>query len=373
MALAWLNSLDDAGASAGRGYLTFVDQAAPTSFAVFLVTGSVVDGTGYRKITVTPISGAIFTNGHAISATFAPAGATGAIGATGATGPTGATGATGSNSPTIPQSRLTLESGVPISTSDQTAKSTIYWTPYNGSSVWLYYSSAWHLHTLSEISLALSSLTSSKGYDVFAYWDSGTASIKLELSAAWASDTARTDALGTQDGFAIKSGDSTRLHLGGFYTTGTSTTEDSSTKRYLSNRYNRTEHVLTVTDATASWTYTTATVRQANGGSTNQANVFDAVGDAWLDVTSMSRMQNSTAGVLVAAGIGIDATNALTGKASVSVNLPIANYAMPLTTRYIGIPGLGRHYASWNEYSDATGTTTWYGGTARGLTGSFRC
>jgi len=137
---------------------------------------------------------------------------------------------------TVCQGRLTVESGVAVSTSDQTGKSNLYFTPYRGNKVALYDGSRWKLYAFSEVSLSLTSLTSGKNYDVFLYDNSGT--LTLELSAAWTNNTTRADALSTQDGVTVKSGAATRRWLGTIRTTGATTTEDSATKRFVANAYN---------------------------------------------------------------------------------------------------------------------------------------
>lgn len=55
--------------------------------------------------------------------------------------------------------RLTLETGVPISATDQTAKTTVYFTPYKGNQINLWDGSAWTLYTFTETSLALGTIT----------------------------------------------------------------------------------------------------------------------------------------------------------------------------------------------------------------------
>lgn len=92
---AWIDSFDDSGATGGRGHLIIKGINNPTAFFVGTVTGSIVDGTGYRKITVTALaSGGTWAASNTFSVLFAPAGATGASGAgTGdVVGPAGATG-----------------------------------------------------------------------------------------------------------------------------------------------------------------------------------------------------------------------------------------------------------------------------------------
>jgi len=148
--------------------------------------------------------------------------------------------------------RLTLETGVPVSTTNQNAKTTIYFTPFDGNCISLYDDPMWVCHQFSELSLPLGTLVADKNYDVFVYDNAGT--ITLELSAAWASNTARTDALALQDGIYVKSGAATRRYVGTFRTVTTTTTEDSLLKRFVWNRSNIVARELYFHDA-ASHTY----------------------------------------------------------------------------------------------------------------------
>jgi len=51
----WLDSLDDS-TSTVKGTLRIEQLGTPTTYREFNVTGTIVDGTGYRKVTVTPIA-----------------------------------------------------------------------------------------------------------------------------------------------------------------------------------------------------------------------------------------------------------------------------------------------------------------------------
>lgn len=158
--------------------------------------------------------------------------------------------------------RLTLETGVPVSTSDQVGATTIYFTPFIGDKIAVYNGTYWLFKSFTERSLALGTLTSGKTYDVFIYDNAGT--LTLEFSSAWSSSTARTDALAQQDGVYVKSSDYTRRYLGSFYTTSTTTTEDSKQKRNVWNVCNKRLRPTQVKDTTDSWNYTTNTIRVAN-------------------------------------------------------------------------------------------------------------
>jgi hypothetical protein len=70
---AWLDTFDDS-TSTIKGTLTCIKVTDSTVFGVFHVTGSVVDGTGYRKVTVTPLAGAVPSNTNELAFTFSRAG-----------------------------------------------------------------------------------------------------------------------------------------------------------------------------------------------------------------------------------------------------------------------------------------------------------
>ncbi len=89
----WLDSFDDNNATASRGIIEFIDISSPATFFKGRVTGTIVDGTGYRKVTVTHLASNGTFSGLA-TVTFAPSGDKGADGAgTGdVVGPASATG-----------------------------------------------------------------------------------------------------------------------------------------------------------------------------------------------------------------------------------------------------------------------------------------
>lgn len=166
--------------------------------------------------------------------------------------------------------RLTTESGVAVSTSDRASQSTVYFTPFRGNQIALYSGSGWLAIVFSEVSLALSGLTSGKNYDVFGYESGG--GLALELSAAWSSDAARAEALTLQDGVLVKSGAATRRYLGTLRTTGTTTTEDSRARRFVWNAAARVLRPV-FRNSSASYTYNSSTTRQMNADTANQVEL----------------------------------------------------------------------------------------------------
>lgn len=163
-----------------------------------------------------------------------PAGLPGAAGATGPQGPAGVKGVDGFS---VPGGRLTLISGNPVTSADVLNAATIYYTPYIHNQITLWNGSAWVTVTFSEVSLALGTVIADRAYDIFAYLDTN-GNLAIE-KLAWTSSSVRDINVTLQEGRYCKFGDKTRLLVGGFYTTSTTATEDSKSKRFLFNLYNR--------------------------------------------------------------------------------------------------------------------------------------
>lgn len=84
-----------------------------------------------------------------------------------------------------PGGRLTLVSATPVLTSDQTAKTSVYYTPSLTDTVPVYSGSAWSLATFTEQTMALDTTNQLAGllYDLFAWNNSGT--INIGAGPAW--------------------------------------------------------------------------------------------------------------------------------------------------------------------------------------------
>lgn len=259
----------------------------------------------------------------------------------------------------ICEGRLTLTSGTPVTTTDVNSAATLYWTPYKGNKVALYDGTNWNMRTFSELSLTVSALTASKMYDIFVYDNAGTATLE---ALVWTNDTTRATALTTQDGVLVKTGAVTRRYLGSLRTNGSSLAFDAADNRWLWNYYHRALKYMRRLEATDNWTYTTATLRQANGAVANQLEFVIGVAEDLVSAEVYAFYSNSTAGVGAFVAIGLDSTSALaTGCLSISGANGGANYFSVATSAVKLYPGVGRHFLAWLEYSAATGTTTWYG------------
>ena len=257
--------------------------------------------------------------------------------------------------------RMTLTSGLPVTTSDVTAATTVYVTPYQGNRISLYNgSTGWIIRSSAEMSIAVPATTSTM-YDLFCYDNSGTPTLE---ATAWTNDSTRATALTLQNGVYVKSGATTRRYLGSFRTTTVSgQTEDSLAKRYVWNYYNRVVRRMEVLETTNSWTYSTDTWRQANGSATNQLDcvigLAEVTVEATVQVGAQSNQAANNGNIMV--GIGADTTSANTAQIhAISPNL-VTNVYQAVTAFYKGNPAAGRHYFAWVERWDGGGITTWSG------------
>ena len=266
----------------------------------------------------------------------------------------------------MPGGRLTLESGVPVSTTDQTAKTSVYYTPYVHNVVPLWDGYKWVPVEFSETTLALGTLTSGKPYDVFGYLSAGA--LVLE-SLVWTNDTTRATAVTLQDGRYCKSGDKTRLLLGTFYTTSTTTTEDSKTSRYLCNVYNVRSRLLQVTEATANWNYNTFTWRSANNNTSNRVRVLTSVPGPLLDLQVVQRAYGSATAIATWVSIGAGSTSAPSSNATLGARTGVEVLGM-LASLKAASP-VGAQYYQWLERGHGSGTSTFISDSAAFLFGSI--
>lgn len=271
--------------------------------------------------------------------------------------------------------RLTTESGVAVSSSDRTSQGTLYFTPWLHNLIRIYDGTRWQLYTFTERSLSLS-MTSGVNYDIFIYDNSGTLTLE---ATAWTNDTTRATALTTQDGVLVRSGATTRLYLGTIRASGTNVTEDSDAKRFVWNFYNRVPRRLQVLDSTDSWTYTTSTVRQARGSTSNQVEIINGLVGSSVSVGMSCLSTQTNASIDRSAGIGVNSTTAMSGMIGyINVNVATTSaIQINCNNRYIAREGYS--YFAWLEWSGAAGTTTWYGDGGvptiiqSGISGEWQC
>lgn len=284
----------------------------------------------------------------------------------------------GSN-PFIANCRLTLTSGLPITTSDVTGATSVFMTPTRGAQIALYNgSSTWTTLSFTEITISVPATTSTM-YDVFAYNNSGV--VACDAPVAWTNDTTRATALVLQDGVYVKSGATTRRYIGSFRTTGVSgQTEDSLVKRYVWNYYNRAVRPMSRVDTTNTWTYSTLAYQQANANTANQLDFVIGVTEDSVNafVTAKATTSGSTATRNTGSGIGLDSTTVSSANTYLVGNTFASTNTVTSITwaKFDGLIAIGRHTLVWLELGAGSDTQTWVGdngGTSQqtGISGSL--
>jgi hypothetical protein len=247
--------------------------------------------------------------------------------------------------------RLTFESGVPISTTDQLAKTSVFWTPFRGNDIALYVGGAWIIREFVETALSLSGFTTGKPYDIFAYDNAGTLALEALI---WTNDTTRATAIAFQDGVPVKSGDATRRLLGTIYTsaTGQSQMKFGSAAAGgdpafigIDNVYNRVPASVFVADTTASWTQVAGGPAALNASNNNRASFIRSMPGDRVEAHLLV-MAASGSGGGASVGFGLDSTSAFTPRAVIprGATNAGANLNVMVGSEFSGFPGVGFHF-----------------------------
>jgi len=317
--------------------------------------------------------------------------------------------------------RLTLTSGVPVTTSDVTGASTVYFTPasmlggYGRIGLWS--GSRWIGREFSEISIAVPS-TKFRPFDVYAYWTGsavaletvdwnqfslamsnqsnatpvavvtgsnhgrsvgdlvaidgvatatslnnsvwrvgivgGATTFTLDDSVAGGSGTggtfyvmnsSRFTSIAFQNGVAVKNGDATRRLIGTCMTWNTSgQTEDSVSKRFVSNLYNTAMRDMRAVDTTSSWTYNGSTYREARGQNSklNRCQFVSCLGTFYTASVSVQTNDNNQG----SCGIGVNRTSLAEDQVSAVMATAIDGL---ISAEKSGWVAAGYNFLSWVE------------------------
>lgn len=262
------------------------------------------------------------------------------------------------NGASIPGGRLSLTTGVPVTTSDVTAATTLYYVPYTHDGIELWDGTAWRKYLFTELPLSLSAYTAAKPFDIFGYLNSGSPALE---SLVWTDATTRATALARVNGRLVKSGTTSRLYLGTIYTSATGQTEDSIAKRFVWNFYNRTQITNFTRDTTDSWTYNgNGTWRQSNNGNSAWKHelVVGVSEDAILGTACISAINNNASSPSLTMGLDTTTTpnTAISGMA-----FNQSGVYNPIVVQLATIPSEGYHYISTMESTSASGNSTFLG------------
>lgn len=280
-----------------------------------------------------------------------------------------------------PQGRLTLQTVTPVMTTTQSAKTTIYYTPYIGNQIPIYDGTTFRNIATAEISVLTTDTTkspaaigASKVNDWFVWDDAGT--IRLGHGPDWTSDTARSagTALVMVNGILLNNASITNgpaasrgTYVGTTrsngssqldWTLGTSAAGGGAAVLNVWNAYNRVNVATRVQDSSASYTYTSATIRQARASAGNQASYV--VGLATDAVSASNSTYVTTVAVAFATatvGLNFDSTSTNTVSYALVAGSAVAAQGT-ISCSGVFSPGLGAHILSANENSDGANANT---------------
>jgi len=298
-----------------------------------------------------------------------------------------------------PQGRLTLASGTPVMTTSASAATTVYYAPNVGNLVPIYNGATFSATEFTELSLTLASQHVANAiYDIFVFSNSGV--LTLVTGPAWATATAGAGARGTGAGTTqltrvrglltnavsmtgrngattYSIGANLATYLGSIFMDGSNgqvtcnMAYGQSRKWGLWNAYNRVPIVMQAGDATASWTYNTATTRASRGDSTNKITTFFGLAEEPVSLRFNQQVAHASTTNEMGIAIGLNSTTTPSGLAPV-FDIDSSRKAT-LTAVFVDTPKLGINAYQMLEKANGSGTTTFSGTSASMvMTADFR-
>lgn len=295
-----------------------------------------------------------------------------------------------------PGGRLTLATGVPVMTSTQSAKTTIYYTPHIHDQIRIYDGTSFQATQFTELSQATTDTTKSpaavaanKNYDMLVWSNAGT--LRCTRSKAWSSDTDRGTGSGTAElelyqgvwvnKYDVTNGPAARrgTYVGSArsnassqidFILGASAAGGTAAVIGVWNQYNRVSLVTTVTDSNASWgTATSATLASMDGSTGNRISAIFGSAEDGVDISINSRVITAAAGgAFGRIGFALDATN-VADKTGVAVGNAVSDTVM---ARNAYAPQLGWHFWQAVQSGDGTNAATIVGGAQYSFTGALQ-
>lgn len=285
-----------------------------------------------------------------------------------------------------PQGRLTLATGVPVMTTTQSAKTTLYYTAYVGNQTPIYDGTSMvpTVITGGEISVATTDTTknpaaigASKVNDWFIWNDGGT--IRLTHSEDWTNDTTRCANCGLTAVNGIKL-NTTAITNGPGASRGTwlGTTRSNASSQldwiiggsssggtaaflYVWNAYNRRPFEAVSQNSKTFWNNTTAAWASADASTTFRINFVRGLDEDSVTAKYAALAVSTSNAVQLGLGIGLDSVSALaSGSTGYSTSATtyfssVANNQIASVAHYGGNPGLGVHYLQALEYGGTNG------------------
>lgn len=297
-----------------------------------------------------------------------------------------------------PQGRLSLVSGVPVSESDVTGVTAVYYVPSTGYYVPVFDGSAMIPRSIgAQLALPLDANpahtnyhAANLNYDAFVFRDGSTTRLgSTYWTLGGGSDTVRGAGAGgcqlellngvlvNKNELILRFGTGAldlvtvparrATYVGSFRPTANGQASDTAAKRLVFNAFNQLIRPMRAFDPAASWDYSTPVWRQANGKASNQLEFLLGLAGVSVDADASSLASYSTStGVNVQMGIGLDST-VVPAQDSTTGWMNTPSVTNQMTAKYRGCPGLGRHTLTWLERGPGTGTMTWFGTSGDGI------
>ena len=178
--------------------------------------------------------------------------------------------------------RLSLSDTDPIPSEPPTG-TVLYFVPYNGNLISLFSDDAWRLHSFSTLSINFLGQSPNRLYDVYAYYNTVTQAVELQLISEFNPDGSRTVPLARANGVLVRSNNITRRYLGTVYFDGV--LRDGPVNRWLWNYNNRVPTLLRlVLSGQQNHTYGSTSPRIFNNDPSQSVQVVTGLPDV-LDVT----------------------------------------------------------------------------------------
>jgi hypothetical protein len=277
----------------------------------------------------------------------------------------------------VPGGRLSLLSTV--SPSDIISATTLYYTPHTSDEIYLYDGASFTPYVFAALTnittnsatgkAGPAAVTTNSNYDLFVWRDAGV--MRLTRGPLWTSATSRGTGAATTElemvkgvwlnkvdianGPAAKRG----TYVGTVRSNASSQLNDSFLLRNVWNAYNRLPRPMRRLESTASWTYSTTTIRQANNSTSNQLEFVRGLNEDAVFCEIRAQGSNSTGTIRnCAIYVGLDSTAAQATN-SIQGTMNMDAVAREATASYMGFPGLGYHYLAWLELGGGTDTQTW--------------
>lgn len=285
-----------------------------------------------------------------------------------------------------PQGRLTLATGVPVMMSTQSAKTTLYYTPYVGNQIPIYDGAnmvptafAELMATTPDTTYSPAAIGASKVNDWFIWNDAGT--IRLSHGPDWTNDTTRSTgtSMARINGIWLNSSNITNgpAAYRGTYV-GTTRSDASSQLNWILggaspggtaavlgvwNAYNRVQVTASVSDNTSTWTYSSATIRMMNNSAGNRISYVCGLAEDSQAVSACWTLRLPAANnPYFDLGWGLDTTTARTSRLYEPGTLGTGPASNNIIAANEGIaPSLGFHFIQEVEAGDGTNTSTQVG------------